>query len=193
MKKLILATLLFPHWASAHCPIELTVSGTTYCTDAKWLNADKKIQGNLQETTEPTPYLIPMGEIPQKWLYTKVSFPLWVKGDSTHQPQSPANFRIFPYMTMTDGHHHPASYQFAWDSVTQSYVLSALALQNMSGCWSLYWTTESMDHLASSQKILDIIEYANLDDTENTAMASYCTNSSSGSQTDTPMEHEHHH
>ena len=174
MKFFIALMIAIPSIASAHCPLELDIDGTTYCGDAQWLNGERKIKGQWQETSELSPQLVAMGEIPQKWIYSKVSFVFWQKGDAHHKPVFIEDLRIFPYMHMENGHHHSTSYQEQWTD--QTYLVSAVAFQQMRGCWSFRWTTEVDDALESSQALMNIVEFENLTPQENTTMASFCEN-----------------
>jgi hypothetical protein len=192
MKYFCALIIFLPNISFAHCPIALDVNGEQYCTSLNWLNGDKKIKGQLEETAVLSPYLIPSGEIPQKWIYAKAEFLIWKNGDSTHTAQTPEGLRIFPYMTMADGHHHSTSYEFNFDNANQRYVVAATALQSMPGCWSFRWTTDDMDDLATSQHLTNVSNYTNLSPTDNATMNDFCTAVSDGSNDSENNGHHHH-
>jgi hypothetical protein len=143
-------TFLFSHLAFAHCPLEIQVSPTEiFCADLKW--------------SPPSPVLIKSGTPPPLWIRSNATVQVWKKGDATHVPQVIPNFRIFPYMHMTSGHHHSASYTFVLDENTSTYEIKNLAFTEMPGYWSLRWTTDSTDSFETSQLLLIITSYTNID------------------------------
>lgn len=195
MKTILFTILILPAAALAHCPIELEINGDKYCTNVKWLASDTKVQGQYQESFSLSPYLIPAGEVPPKWAYSKAEFLIWKKGDGKHKPQNPKDFRIFPYMMMESGAHHSAGYTFGYDQNSETFIIQHLALQSMKGCWSLRWTTSSTDEIATSQHLANVVEYSNLNTSDNDTMTTYCKNLIAD---DAPVDdnhngHEHHH
>lgn len=192
MKHLLLALILLPSAAYAHCPISIEINGEKYCTNINWLPSDTKVQGQYQESTLPSPHLIPSGEVPQKWAYSKAEFLIWKNGDHSHTPQAPKGFRIFPYMVMENGMHHSAGNTFSWDEKNGVFVIEHLALQSMKGCWSLRWTTNATDDFATSHLLTNIVGYMNLNAADNAVMTQYCETLT----TDTPPaeggHHQHH-
>lgn len=178
MKFFILLLFALPQTAFAHCPMELNVDGKSYCSEITWLDGDKKVQGKLEPTTELSPQLVLMGEIPQKWVYSRAEFSFWEKGDASHTPQIIDNLRIFPYMHMETGHHHSTSYEYAW--LNETAEISAVALQEMRGCWSFRWTKENHDTLEDSEFLMNIEGYNNLSDEKNSEMSDFCTSVGSG-------------
>jgi hypothetical protein len=175
MKFLIVLAAFLPSLVFAHCPMSLEVNGEQLCASVIWLNGDQKIKGQYHETAVLSPYLIPSGEIPQKWIYAKAEFLIWKKGDSTHTGQAPNGLRIFPYMIMQDGHHHSTSYELSFDSVSKKHIVAAAALQAMPGCWSFRWTTEANDDLSTSQHLINVSNYTNLSPVDNSKMNDFCT------------------
>jgi len=174
MKFILIALTMLPLIANAHCPIALDIKSEKYCTEIEWQKGDLKSKGQFVESDVLSPYLIPMGEIPQKWIYSKAQFAIWKDGDANHLPQEIPGLRIFPYMLMTDGHHHGASYEFNYDQNLQQYVLKAVGLQSMPGCWQLRWTTENTDDFTASAFLANIVTYSNLDESKNLEMAEVC-------------------
>lgn len=175
MKFFIMLMIALPNAVFAHCPAELSVDGKTYCTNVKWLNGERKIQGKFQPTNEHSPQLVLMGEIPQRWIYSKAEFVFWEKGDHDHIPKTIEGLRIFPYMNMEDGHHHSTSYSFNWTST--SYEISSIVFQEMPGCWSFRWTTAEDDSLEKSEFLMNVEGYDNLAQDENMEMSGFCSNS----------------
>lgn len=169
------ALLMFPLSAFAHCPIEIEMEAVSYCLDIQWIEGEKKSQGSFVEAESPSPHLVEAGQIPQKWIYSQAQIQTWKKGDTTHQPAVIENFRVFPYMHMTNGHHHSTSYEFSYDSQKGVYVLNRMALQEMAGCWSLRSTTQEGEDPSLSQFLQNIVDYPNLDETKNEKMATYCS------------------
>lgn len=187
MKIILLLIGMLPSLSFAHCPFEIESDGQAYCVDISWQKGEKKVQGLFKPTDKQSPQLIPMGEIPQKWIYSKADVFVWEKGDSNHTSQFIEDFRIFPYMNMEDGHHHSVSYDFKYDS--GKYTLQAMGFQKMPGCWSLRWTNEEHDQMGNSSFLMNVLDYENLTDDENHSMKSYCT-SGSGSNSGS---HSHSH
>ncbi len=187
MKQLLITLLTIGAAAStyAHCPLELSIQGETYCTDLEWQMAQKKTNGTYVETEELSPSLIKKGTIPPLWLYSQAQMMLWKKGDPQHTPQTVPGFRVFPYMHMSNGHHHSTAYNFSLDSETLWYSISKIAFVEMPGCWSLRWTTDSVDSLEKSQTLLEIASFTNSE--ENASIT--CKNNEN--QTD-GGGHEHH-
>lgn len=175
--KIMLFTVItlctFNLWA--HCPHPFTLQGHDYCASVDWLPAEQKINGVFQETTEMSPVLNKKGSLPPQWKYSKASLWIWKREDAAHQSVFLDRWRVFPFMQMVGGHHHGASYQFAWDAGSQRYILSQMALAQMEGCWSLRGTTESTDEKANSESLQDIVEYSNLSDTEKFDVQSLCS------------------
>jgi hypothetical protein len=195
MKKYILSVIvvLTSLAAQAHCPYGFTANdGGDYCLSVEWAKGDKKVKGTYEESTFQSPYLNKSGELPNKWIYSKALIRVWKKGDAHHVPVQFSDFRIFPYMLMADGMSHFASAQFSYDPDGELYVLSGFSLQEMMGCWSLRWTQSADDSLATSQEIQSIIDYSNLDESENKSAAEMC---SGGAEMPMPMPMtgEHHH
>ena len=181
---LILTLVVASEVSFAHCPLEININGTSYCTDIKWTLAQLKVSGQLTDSTESSPILIESGTIPPKWLYSKAQFTIWKNGDSQHVPQEIAGLRIFPYMHMSNGHHHSTSYEFAFNAETGVYQIEKVALTEMDGCWSLRWTVDATDTLETSQLLLNITSFTNT--AEN--MSALCKASSDNSNDG----HEHH-
>ncbi len=191
MKRLLLIIALVPQWALAHCPISFEIDGETYCTQVQWLSGDKKVAGQLESTNTTSPYLIPKGDVPQKWIYSRAEFTIWRDGDASHASQNPAGLRIFPYMIMEDGHHHGTSYDFSWNAEEEKFSLYNMSLQTMRGCWSLRWTTtDTNDLLETSQPLLNIKNYSNLDAAQNLEMDGFCAQETSPG--DGHGDHHHH-
>lgn len=161
MKSFFLLLLLVPSFSYAHCPISFEVEGVSYCTDIEWLNGDYKVQGSLVPSSQMSPHLIAAGEVPQKWIYSRARFPLWLEGDRTHAPQMIAGLRVFPYMVMENGHHHSTSHEFEWNDGKQVYELTGVAFQEMPGCWSLRWTVAAAGSHENSHQLISISNFQN--------------------------------
>ncbi len=185
MSKLFLFFFLSPMIAWAHCPFGLKYDGKDYCLDLEWLPAESQIT-----TTALSPHLNPMGEIPQKWVYSQFETFVWEKGDKKHTPVLIPDFRIFPYMFMDSGHHHGASYEFQTDDSNSSYLLKRVAFQEMPGCWTLRWTTHSSDSLEDSQPLAKITDFVNLSEEGVSAQVDSCSNVD---ENPSGGGHQHHH
>lgn len=188
MKQWLITLLTIGSAAStyAHCPLELNIKEETYCTDIEWQMAQKKTNGMYVETEELSPSLIKKGTTPPLWFYSQAQMMLWKKGDPQHTPQTVPGFRVFPYMHMSNGHHHSTAYDFSLDSETLWYSISKIAFVEMPGCWSLRWTTDSVDSLETSMILMDITSFAN---SEGNASVN-CKNNES--PTDQGLEHHSH-
>lgn len=174
MKILALFLILMPGYVLAHCPSGFKIDGVDYCSHVQWVNGEEKSEGKLGKTEKMSPQLMKMGDVPQKWIYSKMQIRIWKKGDISHAPQKIENFRVFPYMFMKNGHHHSASYKFDWDSKAESYGLRAVVFQQMPGCWTLRWTIQDSDTVDSSKHYINVLNYANLSEKENSKMAEFC-------------------
>ncbi len=177
MKVLILSLSFLPFFAHAHCPHEIGVDNQIYCVAVEWLEGERKINGQFESTTFPSPHLITEAEktIPQKWIYSKADITLWKKGDSNHEPQSIKNFRVFHYMFMASGMHHDGgTYDFSQDPESGVYRIQSLAFQKMRGCWSLRWTTAAEDNVDTSAPLMLISRFSNLSHEENAMAESLC-------------------
>jgi hypothetical protein len=187
MKSFIILLLFLPVSALAHCPHEFMSDGEALCMKVEWMNGESKVRGQFEPSTQSSPYLVPMREIPQKWVYSQALIHVWKKGDTSHQPVAVENLRIFPYMHMESGHHHSTSYDFYYDSAEQAYYLRQVAFQSMRGCWSLRWTDQATDDMMTSQKIMDIYRYTNLTGAEQKDQQAFCGNEGSA-----PDDGHHH-
>jgi hypothetical protein len=181
MRKAFVILFFLPLISQAHCPYSIKTKSQNYCLDIQWLNSEIKVKGGWQTSPELSPYLISMGEVPQKWHYSKVQFLVWLEGDNNHKPQKIENLNIKPYMKMADGHHHQASSDFYWNDENQVYELKRLALQEMQGCWQLDWTLED-EQLPIDNFLMNVENYTNLTESENLEMVKFC-GAESGSNT----------
>ncbi|MCB0363577.1 MAG: hypothetical protein KDD35_12700 [Bdellovibrionales bacterium] len=174
MKYLFYIFVILPELAYSQCPIEVTSNGETYCTDITWDYGEKKIRGQFEPTETPSPYLVPMGEIPQKWIYSKAYISVWKKEDSHRAAVEIPNFRVFPYMQMKNGHHHSTAYDFFYDSASQTYVFRHVAFQSMPGCWSLRWTTASEELEEASVLLKNLTQFTNLSESQILEQELFC-------------------
>lgn len=162
MKALILLLATLPQFSLANCPYPFENMGKKYCLDIQWESAELKNKGLFEPTNKMSPYQISMGAIPQKWVYSQAHFHIWAQGDKNHTPVHLPQLRVFPYMHMTNGHHHSTSYDFFYAQEEELYVLRRVALRQMSGCWSLRWTTHTEDSKSDSDFLLNITNYSNI-------------------------------
>ena len=174
MKYLIFIALVLPSLAKAHCPMPIDLESGSYCADILWDTGEKKLKGEFKPVKTLSPYLVPPGTIPQRWIYSRATIQIWQKGDASHTPVMIPDFRIFPWMHMASGHNHSAGYNFFEDTDTQSYRLQELAFQQMVGCWTLRWTTAGKDEEESSQMLTTVLDYTNLKPAENTEQEVLC-------------------
>jgi hypothetical protein len=177
------AMLAVSEMAFGHCPLEVKIDSNTYCTDVEWLSSQQKINGAFTDSAELSPILILAGTIPPLWLHSTANFVFWKKGDAQHVPQEISGLRIFPYMHMSNGHHHSTAYEFSFNSTAGAYQLAKVAFTEMKGCWSLRWTTDTTDSLEASQLLLNVTAFTNV---PNDLAASCEGDEGSGD------EHEHH-
>jgi len=175
MKTLFVAFTLMSQLASAHCPLPLNLAEDKYCLEVQWPKAEVSVQGNLQETSELSPQLIRSGTLPSQRLRSRALVAVWRNGDVEHRPvQLPEGARVFPYMVMSNGHHHSTSHTFTWLEDEELYELRNMALQEMPGCWSLRWTSAETLDLASSQLLQLISPFENLSVSENQSLVDLC-------------------
>lgn len=166
--------------AFAGCPIEWTFDGTAYCASVNWQVADKKTGGAFVASEDISPYLNKKGATPPQWRYSRAHILFWKKGDPAKTSLFMNNLRVFPYMQMLGGHHHGASYQWQWDAQNQIYVISAMALTQMEGCWTLRVTTASTDQMDSSSLLMEVTDYSNASADEKFTAITLCGLCSSG-------------
>ncbi len=166
--------IFLPTLSYAHCPIPFETDNQSFCAEIEWLSGERKVQGQFESVNYKSPQLNLRGEIPQKWVYSKMNIHVWEKGDHSHVPKFLKDFRVFPYMFMENGHHHSASYDFRWDSDEQVYILKGIGFQEMNGCWSLRWTTSEQDQLSSSHIFQTVDRFENLNERENDLIVKAC-------------------
>ncbi len=176
MKYLLFLLVIIPGLAQAHCPYEVNIKDQSYCIDILWDQGEKKVKGQFESVETLSPVLIAMGEVPQKWIYSKAIITTWLKGDSKHTPVEIPHFRVFPYMHMNNGHHHSTGYEFLYDSLESVYVVQRIAFQQMPGCWSLRWTTDTKDQKNSSHLITNLSHFTNLEAHQIEEQISFCQN-----------------
>lgn len=174
MKLLISLLILLPSASFADCPYLVIAEGEDYCVDLRWDYGAKKVKGQFEETAEQTPYLNPMGTVPQKWIYSKALITTWKKSDVDQKFATVPGFRIFPYMYMQNGHSHSAGYEFFLDAADSVYVFERMAFQQMPGCWTLRWTTDPEDLEESSQFLLNMTDFANLNEAQVAKQIMFC-------------------
>ncbi|MEO0335649.1 MAG: hypothetical protein AAF202_04615 [Pseudomonadota bacterium] len=192
MKSIILVLLMLPLFSWAHCPHEVQSSGQSYCLDFIWDVGETKVRGEFQLSTEQTPYLIPNGDVPQKWVFSKAIVTTWKKGDVNHDPVVVPGLDIFGYMHMQDGHHHTAGRkEFYFDDENQYYVFRRVAFHQMPGCWSLRWAVNSDEKIETSRRLFNLTDFANLTAEGIEEQKGFCKGTGNGGESG--GEHHHHH
>lgn len=174
MKYLILSLLFFPAVSQAHCPHKVQSAGQEYCVEVTWDYGDRKVQDQFEPIEVLSPYLVSMGEIPQRWVYSKAYITAWKKKDSSQALVEIPSFRVFPYMHMINGHHHSASYEFGFDPASQVYTFDKVAFRHMRGCWSLRWTTALEDSMGTSNLLGSLTDFTNLNDKQVEEQVRFC-------------------
>ena len=110
--KLILSILVaFPLVSFADCPYQIEFENTTYCLDIQWETGESKFKGKFKAIQTQTPHLIPMGEVPPKWVYSQATVKTWAFGDQDETPIEVPGLRVFPYTLMLNGKSHSAGYE----------------------------------------------------------------------------------
>jgi hypothetical protein len=166
MKTLFFTFLILPILGHATCPKEIMSQDQSYCMEITWDYGEKKSRGDFKSSEELSPFLTPMKEIPQKWIYSKAYFKLWKKDDPSKTAVEVPNFRVFPFMHMENGHNHSASYEFDLDTQDKVYVFHKMSFRQMRGCWTLRWTTLPEDTMESSKLLMPVTEFTNLADSQ---------------------------
>ncbi len=190
MKLILVAFILTSSQAFAHCPYEINVGTDQYCLDIDWQNGQKIVKGQITDVTEMSPYLNKQSVLPNQWIYSRALIPVWKKGDKKHTPVVLPDFMIYPYMQMTDGMHHGASFGLSYDEQNQAYDLSAMSFQEMDGCWSLRW---QIGKGSDSGALLSISDYVNIDATEKANIIQICSSLGTPVEGGDHQGHEHHH
>lgn len=191
MKIPLFLTLFFPLPVFAHCPYEVTSSNKSYCLELYWDTGEKKIKGQFEPSDVQTPYLVPVGEVPQKWIYSKVLISTWEKGDKNHKAVEIPGFRVFPYMHMKNGHHHSAGYEFNYAVNYEMYIVDRVVFQQMPGCWSLRWTTEKEDSMKGSQLLINMTNFRNLNEDQVVEQEKLCSEVGQGHHGGGHGDHKH--
>ncbi len=184
---------LFSAAASAHCPEAFKVNQKKFCLTVEWEFGEKRTNGVFETSGNLSPYAIKQGEAPPTWIYSRALVSVWADGDTEHKPVKLDNFKVFPYMYMDDGKHHPATYKFTYDEANGAYMLSSMALHKMAGCWSLRWTTDSSENLSTSKPLMDIIQYSNFSEKENKEAEAFCKSLNKSAAPTAPASGGHHH
>jgi hypothetical protein len=148
--------------ASADCDAKITQGEKEYCLEYEWLPAQRRVQGVFQDDADGamSPVLNRQGTPPPRWLYSQARV-LITNLDGTIATDLEA-FRVFPYMIMANGHHHSTNHFWEYSAVGGPYILSAMALQEMVGCWSMRYSFAG----GLGSHLFDLIDYSNLDKEE---------------------------
>lgn len=173
---LIISTLFFLNNSFADCANPLKVENKNYCLEISWQKADKLQNNSLTPSDNASPQLNKMGVKPKNWLYSKLNILVWEAQDDKKNPVILKNFNVFPFMTMSNGHHHSTSYGFYENLPVSSYTMDGMGFMEMQGCWSLRWSLTPGEELSSSTLIDNITAFANLNTAENSVIANYCQN-----------------
>jgi hypothetical protein len=176
MKTIFLVMIVFFQvpFAWSNCEAPILIDKQNYCWAIFWRNGDKKIKNKFENTQENSPFLIPMRERPQNWIYSKAKIKLWQQNDLTKAPKEIPNLRVFPYMHMIHGHHHSTEYEFLYDAKSKMYSLEQMTLHEMHGCWSLRWSTNKDDVERTSQLLVKLTRFENLNEAANKKVNEYC-------------------
>lgn len=164
----LIITLLLQNLIFADCKHSAQINDTTYCYEMNWKAADKKIKGELSSTDTMSPVLIPMKEMPQKWFYSKLHIKFWAPNDSNKSGLEVDGLKVLPFMYMDNGHNHSTSHTLNFEQGV--YKLSAMALHQMTGCWSINWKIND----GKPQLLQLITKYTNLTPAENQAIKKHC-------------------
>lgn len=186
IQQLVLTSLIH-----AHCPLTIEHENGSYCADILWHKTEKKNKTVYTPTENNSPYWIVKNTVPQNWQYSVAEIRVWASGDASHSPVQIPEFRAFPYMFMSNGHHHSASHNFEWNSETQSYFLSNLGLVEMSGCWTLRWGYETHLTFGSTHHLQIISNYSNLDPETNEVLNAQCQDLIPDGESDLDHTHQH--
>ncbi|MCB0421612.1 MAG: hypothetical protein KDD61_11485 [Bdellovibrionales bacterium] len=174
MKYLAILLMMMTLKATADCPYTINWKAQSYCVSLEWLNGEAKSRGKFSDVNELSPYLISMGMSPNQWVYSQVAAKVWVAGEKEQTPVVIPGFRIFPYMMMSNGHHHSTRYDYVGPDQDGTYLLRRMAFHKMRGCWSLRWTTADEDLLDSSAELAQITEFVNLSEAEQKSIKELC-------------------
>lgn len=155
-------------FAYADCQNTIEVNNQSYCYKINWQKADQKIKGELQPSEQMSPALIPMKQPPQKWFYSKAIVKFWKSKDKNQTGVKLENFTLLPFMYMDNGHNHSTSHKLNFEN--GSYYLKAMALHQMSGCWTINWKLNDKNQ----GPIAWITEFANLNEQENQEIKEHC-------------------
>jgi hypothetical protein len=163
---------------SSDC-LEITHQEQVYCVQIEWLLGEQKLQGQFQASNQMSPHWIEMGEVPQRWVYSQAFVRLWSSEDPNQQSVQIPDFKVFAYMTMSNGHHHGANNdeEFFYSEEDEAYVLRRVALNGMRGCWSLRWTFGVPGSLSESERLMSLVSYANIDETQASMISQFCEES----------------
>ena len=158
MKSFLLISILFSQWAYAQpeCPNPFEFNEIQYCAEVEWLKGEVKQRDEFFPSEVDSPFLNPMGEVPQRWIYSQAIIRTWLADDAEQTPVLLDGFRIFPFMHMNNGHNHSTYHEFTQDPEFSESRLTKMAFQSMHGYWTLRWTTGEGETLKGSQELMKI-------------------------------------
>jgi len=179
----------------AHCPNAFSHQGKDYCMDFTWNKVQRVQRGELVTLNQQSPVLNDIGVRAFRRVLSSLSLSIWNNGDKDHRPVRLEGFRVFPYMLMTDGMHHPGSSKTEFIESEGSYLVSELPFFDMEqgGCWSLRFTFSSASRISDSFKISDVFDYTNIESAKVIQLLGICEMCSSFDIEDQSESSDHNH
>lgn len=173
MKYLILTIMMMPAVnVLAHCPNALEADGEKFCYTVEWLNGEKRKGKNFIEVKELSPYLNAVNEIPQKRVFSKLIFKIWIDGDKKHVFAAPEGFSVKPYMLKSLDHaDHGVAYESEFIEAGQALLVSKMPLISMRGCWNLVWEKDDGEIISLAESF----EYPNLSMGDQMERMNFCS------------------
>jgi len=178
MKYLVLLIMTAPMFnVFAHCPNALEADGEKFCYAVEWLKGEKRKGSKFVEVKKMSPYLNATNEIPQKRVFSKLNFKMWLAGDASHQFTTPEGFSVKPFMLKSLDHaDHGVAYEAEYIENEQALQLSKMPLISMRGCWNLVWEKED----GEIRSLAESFDYPNLNIAEQMERLSFCSMCSTG-------------
>jgi hypothetical protein len=158
------------------CGYRMIKDQQEYCVDIQWEEATVKKNGAHKKVKEMSPQYIKMNTPGSLWKYSNAYIKIWLYDDVNKKSvkMKEQYFRVFPFMEMIHGHAHGTGYDFVWNDNLDVYELVEVTFLEMQGCWSLRWTSTTVDNIPDSQLLVRLENFVNINKDEKEEIKGYC-------------------